>query len=366
MAKDAALERTDGTGKETTLGANWTILSADPITGELISPEERAYRAHIRDEAEQGMVGVDALYLAAHQTIHQPLLDEQGEVSGEGWVLERANNTTLRVAFSEKLDSETLEEVAVSIARAAIDDFAAEVMLHLFAIANDPPNWRRPELTIRLSELLDRLGFKRDSRGVHRSDARKKLSTTLLALYLTHVGVQRRARRRGERSVGFIAPLLSAVGYMTEEEVGHLSPLQVFQRGLPDTVSVTINALWYQGLRRPDGSAGRNYTLIPRPHPRAGGRARGGSRSPALGLLREYLLRYRRASNDAQLDITRTKLLEIAGITDRRVGQAGTTLGRALDGLIAERLLTAYAPRPLPLGPMDLISLTWDPHEGII
>jgi hypothetical protein len=335
----------------------WTILKADPLTGELIDAAELAYRHRIRAEAEQGKVGVDSFYLEAQRIIHQPLTDERGLVSGDGWTLERANRTTLRVAFEEGPDRAAVEKMAVAIARLVIDDFAAEVMIQLFTIANDPPNWRRPRVTVRLSNLLNRLGFKPDSRGVHYSEHRRKLSTTLLALSMTHVGVQRSRHGGRKGAEGFISPLIGPISYATDHEVGQLSPFEIFERGLPDIVSVTIAAPWYQGLRDESGAPGTRYSLIPRPRAE-GGRKRGGSRSPVVRVLREYLQRYHQASGERELAITRSKLLEIAGITNRVTGQANTTLSRALDALIAEGLLTAYTPSPLPLDPMDLIVLS--------
>jgi hypothetical protein len=311
-------------------------------------------------EAQEGFTGIDALYYSTHRIIHQPLTDEQGMLSTEGWVLDRANNTTLRVVQSEGVDPSTLERLAVTIVRSAINDFAGEVMLHLFALANDPPNWRRPQLHIQLSDLLDRLGFKRDNRGIHYSDSRRKLSTTLLALQLTQIGVQQRAGRKGDNSVGFIAPLLSGITYATQQDVGNLSPIEVFEQGLPDSVSIYINPLWYQGLREPDGAPGRRYTLIPRPEPAATpGRTRGGSRSPALRLLREYIQRCKRAEQGRQVAITRQVLLHVAGITSKRVDKANASLGRLLDTLVTEQVIEGYAPAPLPLGLMEIVTIRW-------
>lgn len=343
----------------------WQVQSVDPITGELLSEEEVAYRTRILQEAREGFTGLDALYHSAQRIIHQPLTDEQGMISTEGWVLDRANNTTLRVARSEGLDPGALERLAVTIVRSAINDFAAEVMLHLFALANDPPNWRRPQLHIQLSDLLDRLGFRRDGRGIHYSDSRRKLSTTLLALQLTQVGVQQRAGRKGDNSVGFIAPLLSGITYATQQDVGHLSPIEVFEQGLPDSISVYINPLWYQGLRDPDGSPGRRYTLIPRLEaPAAPGRARGGSRSPALRLMREYLQRCKRAEQGTRVAVTRQVLLQVAGITSKRADKANASLARVLDALVAEGMIAAYEPQPLPMGAMELVTMHWAAEQG--
>ena len=345
-------------------GQEWVVGRLDPLSGELLGDEELAFRARIRAEAEQGMVGVDALYLSAKGAIHQPLVGEQGSLSGDSWLLTRANKTTLRVPVPEAGDSAALARAAVTIAGAAIDEFAAEVMLHLFAMANDPPNWRRPDFSVRLSDLLDRLGFKRDNRGVHRSDARRRLTSTLLALHLTHVGLQRSGPRRagGRAATGFIAPLLSAVGYATQEDVGHLSPIEVFEQGLPEQVAVVINSVWYEGVRRRDGLPGAEYALIPHLAPPEGaGRAHRGRRSPVVDLLREYLLRCRAATESPRITVSRQALLDVANIHDRNPRQAGRTLGRALDALHAGGQVRAYSPRPLPMGPADLIVVDLGP-----
>ena len=346
--------------KEHRDGQEWAVLRLDPLSGELLDDEELAFRTRIRAEAEQGMVGVDALYLSAQQAIHQPLVGEHGSLSGDSWLLTRANKTTLRVPVPDAGDTAALARAAVTIARAAIDDFAAEVMLHLFAMANDPPNWRRPEFSVRLSDLLDRLGFKRDNRGVHRSDARRKLTTTLLALHLTHVGLQRSAPRRGggRAATGFIAPLLSSVGYATQEDVSHLSAIEVFEQGLPEQVAVVINSMWYEGVRRRDGTPGAEYVLIPHlAPPEEAGRAHRGRRSPVVDLLREYLLRCRDATGSSRITVSKQALLDIANIHDRNARQAGRTLARALDALQASGPVSTYHPKPLPLGSTDLLTI---------
>jgi len=338
----------------------WQVQSVDPLTGELLSDEELAYRSRILQEAREGLTGVDALYYSAHRVIHQPLTDERGQLSAEGWVLDRANNTTLRVARSGGPDAGAIERMTVTVVRSAINDFAGEVMLQLFALANDPPNWRRPQLHIQLSDLLDRLGFRRDNRGIHYSESRRKLSSTLLALQLTQIGVQQRAGRKGVDSAGFIAPLLSGITYATQQDTGDLSPVEIFEQGLPDSISVYINPLWYQGLREPDGSPGHGYRLIPRPEPRGEpGRSRGGSRSPALRLVREYVQRCKRAERGCQVAVTRQVLLNVAGIASKRADKANTSLARVLDALLEERAIEGYEPRPLPLGAMDIVTLRW-------
>jgi hypothetical protein len=160
-------------------------------------------------------------------------MDEHGTVSGDSWLLKRANRTTLRVPVPEAGAAAGLERAAVTIARAAIDDFGVAVMLHLFAVANDPPNWRRPDFTLRLSDLLDRPGFKRDSRGVHRSDARRGLTTTLLALHPTHVrwrdGPVQAGDERPVRPGPAVAPGRPNLG--RRSPVGDILPISTGHKG---------------------------------------------------------------------------------------------------------------------------------------
>ena len=338
----------------------WAILEVDPRSGEKLSQEEAAYRLNIRREAEQGLIGMDATYHSTKAAIHQPLIDEEGQVVGRHWQMDRANQVTLRIMLREGMGAEELQQAAVTIAGAAIDDMAGEVMRPLYAIANDAPNWRRADFTVSLSALLDRMGYSRDSRGVHRSKSRQRLSSTLLALHLTHIGVKQHARRRGGRSVGFIAPLLATVGYATHAGVEDLSPFEVFEQGLPETVALSIHPAWYEGVRRQDGRPGSELALVPRPQPRPPGtRSRGNARSPAADHLREYVLRCKGRLAGPGVVLERKALLEIATIRDSRASQANTTLQRALDLLRSEGVLVSYGPVPFPVTPDAQLTLRW-------
>jgi len=339
----------------------WTIQPFDPKTGKSLDADEMAYRLRIRDEHEQGYVGVDALYHAAQEVIHQPLLDERGEVVDTAWVLRRANHTNVRVVVGEmgtlqslEGDLTAIERAAVAVARMALGNVAADVMKALYQIANDPPNWRRPEFTLHLSDLLDKLGYSRDDRGVHRSKNRQTLSKTLLALHYAHIGVQ--GVKDGE-NVGFVAPLLASLEYRTREPVAHLTPIEVFEQGLPEVVTVAINQKWYR-LREADGRPAIDYALVPRTELLPPGqRVRSGRRITPAMLLREHVARYR---TEGHVQMTRAGLLTVGGIKDRNVTHATKTLSRALDTLRDEGTLTTYEPRPLPLNPNAFITLTWD------
>jgi hypothetical protein len=339
------------------------VLHLDLESGELVSAQEAAYRAQMRTESVQGLIAVDALYLSVRHAIHQPLIGERGEVTGDTWQMERANSTTLRVPIDEHLDAAALERGAVTIVEAALGKVARDLMEHLFAIANDGPNWRRPKFKVNLSELLDRLGYQRDNRGVHYSKNRRIVGRTLLALQMTHIGVQRAARRPRGRSVGFVAPLLAAIGYATTEDVRNLSALEVLDHGLPEEITITINPAWYEGVRQPDGAPGIDYALIPKPLPTTKGRRQRGSRSPVVEALRAYVEQCRALTDQEQVRVMRHILIDFAGIKDRSDRQAGRTLARALDTLCVEGTLEAYAPTPIPLGAHDLVTLRWPLDE---
>jgi len=339
----------------------WSIQPLDPKTGQPLTRLEAEYRIRVRAEHEQGLIAVDPLYHAAREAIHQPLLNEQGEFVDNAWELRRANSTTLRVVFGQigdvtraEADPVTLQHLAITIARAAIGDVAADLMKILYSYANDPPQWRRPEFTVHLTDLLDRMGYARDERNVHRSANRQRLSQALLALHYAHIGIQ---REDGEEHVGFIAPLLSSLEYRTREPVAHLTPAEVFAQGLPETVTVTINRRWYR-LRDADGGPTDEYTLVPRHAPTMiGGRARKGRRQTPLHMLQGYLVTCRPHVVDGSVELTRSALLEVAGVTDRNVTNATKTLARTLDRLCAAGVLAAYSPQPLPLDPSAYITL---------
>ena len=337
-------------------GADWGIEPADPLTGAELTDEELAYRERIRDEAEQGLFAVSSRYVEVADAIHRPMGSAQGTLAGEDWVLERPGRVTLTVPLPPDLGSARRQDLAVQIARLAGGEFAAEVMLALFALANDPPYWRRPAFQVRMGDLLDRLNFARDGRGVHRSDARRRLSQTLLALHFTHVGVDQGINAAGKR-LGYLAPLLVTLAYSTEQDIGNRSPAEVFAAGLPDEIGIAIHPMWYEGLSGHAGYAA-NYALLPRTQ-HEGPRRRGGQ-SPVLAALRAYV-RERAAEHRShgRCTISRGVLIAISGTRDTNPRQAGRTLTRALDALCAEGVLVGYTPQPLPSGAEELITLRW-------
>lgn len=370
VAESSAMARTRGQPAQGDAAATaadaWRLRPVDELTGEVLTPDEAAYRAVVRSDHEQGVIAIDATYYAQQDRIHEPLRREHGSLSpAQEWELTRPNSTTLRIPLREIGDPTRLpdgpdavgamEGIAVRFAHALCGPRAARVMHVLYAIANEPPNWRRPRITISLAELADRMGYARDERGVQRDYGRKELSRILLALHYTHVGLQRTA---DGASRGVLAPLLSRLEYSTREDVADLSPQQVFEQGLPDQVTVTIG--WFDSLRDADGRPAHSYVRTLPPGWEA---ARGRSNRTGVSTvdnIRQHVAHYRKNARADSVELTRAVLLEQAGITNRNVTNANKSLRRALDALVAEATLRAYAPVPLPLRPTALISLHWD------
>src|SRR5438128_1979758 len=89
----------------------WQLREVDELTGEVLTPEEVAYRAVIRSDHEQGMMAIDATYYAQQERIHEPLRREQGSLSpAQEWELRRSNSTTLRIPLREIGDPSSLPD----------------------------------------------------------------------------------------------------------------------------------------------------------------------------------------------------------------------------------------------------------------
>jgi len=336
----------------------------DARTGSWIDAAEARFQETIVQERALNLIAVDAYYLEERPRLHAPLApNETLSLSEEWWEVQRSNQGVVRVPANYIGGVSTPDILAARIAGAALGPQAEQVMLHLFALAN--ANGRNPKLQVRLSDLLNRLGYTRDRRGVHYTSARRAVSRTLLGLHFTHVGLQRTEGRRHRRSVGFVAPLLAAVGYGPTAGVEGLSLQDVFEQALPEEVEVILNPAWYEGVREPSGQPGTDYALVPDPATTAvSGRRRGGrslSRAPVRDLLRSYIDECRLHSTTTRVAVARKTLLEIAAIRDRKAWQAGQTLTRALDALCGDGTLGAYAPSPLPTRPDDDIVLDWTP-----
>jgi len=337
--------------------------SIDPTTGEPIPAFEAEYQQLIAQESASGLVAIDSVYALTHKAIHEPLLlDERGEVVDNGWELRRANQTSLRVDLGDiarmsprrESDRAAREELAVVVARHVLGPIPATLMKLLYVYAND--TGRTGQFTVKMSTLLDKMGYKRDDRGVHRSNNRRAVSQALLALQFTQIGIN---IAREEETVGFVASLLSSLEYRVPERITTLSAQQVFERGLPETVTITINPRWYR-FRDTNGRPTPHYSLVARSSLQPPTRTRGTNRRPTTAqTLGHYLASARPYAKERTLVLTRHALLKQAGITDRNRANATRTLARALDKLGVDQVLADYAPSPLPLDPDDKITLVY-------
>ena len=332
----------------------------DVLTGQPLSEVEVEYRLRIHQEGN--FIALDADYAVHRAAIHQPLAeDEYVHIVEDGWSLERPN-TALQLPLPIPVREQTSQDSVVELLRHFVGEFPARVMHLLFEVANDPPFYRRPDITVSINDVLDRLGYARDSRGVHYSVNRKRLTRTLQALYLTHVELY---QRRGRTTNGFTAPLLSALGFSTtNEDARNMSIREVFARGLPDVIRITINPEWYRGVRRIDGRPGSHYQLLPRATIEHGVRKRGAPRGRAqarsgrsVDNLRIYVQRCQASTQSRQAEIALPSLLQEAGITNRNQSQAAITLRRALDKLIEEGVLSAH--RQVQRGATAVMELRW-------
>jgi hypothetical protein len=354
---EATVLAVDTPGVSVTITAPVTPL-IDPETGLPFSPEELEVRRRIEEDRARGEVAIDPVYYASADFIHEPLHDERGTIVEDALIFNRANKTRLVVNFGdiEQLaedDRSELENLAITIAGRVGGAKTAELMKHLYVLANDAG--RTGRFTVSINALLDALKYKRDDRGIHRSKPRQFVSQALFALLLTQVGVNVTGREGSTR--GFVAPLLSGIEYQTAERATELTPQEIFGKGLPESVTIQINPLWYR-LRDAQGRMVNNPFLVSRalltPSDAQSYRGRRRTSEQALAA---YLGESWPYAVDRRIIVTRDALLRHATITDRNRANATKTLARALDRLSARGILASYDPRPLPLEPKGLITL---------
>ncbi|HXG24682.1 MAG TPA: hypothetical protein VNJ09_09025 [Chthonomonadales bacterium] len=315
--------------------ATYAKLRGTPSKTVPLEEQERILR--------EQLIAVDKLYAAKATEIHSPL--EHYEVS-LGTLIAPKRTIALQLKIPARESESALDNI-LDIIRPYLGTYGARVVQALYEIANDPPYWRNPIVTINTNELLDRLGEKRDARGVHYSRNRARLRDTLNAAHNLEIvgeyttwedGVQvRKAVRRSVISlIGATFDFSDTVGITTED---------LFLQGLPKAVQVRLN--FYDGVRRPDGALGNQYVLMPRlAAPKALPKA---NYAGTYERLRQYLLYCYRQSHpaNATLTLTRETALEKAGITNKNVTRATHTLEKALHRLKAEGILHSFGPIPL-------------------
>jgi hypothetical protein len=332
----------------------------DVLTGQPLSEVEIEFRLQIQQEIE--FIALDAEYAAYRAAIHQPLGDDEfPQPDDEGWSLHRPA-TALQLPLIPSDRDQRSQEGVVELLRHFVGEFPAHVMHLLFEVANDPPFYRRPDITVSINNLLDRLGYTRDSRGIHYSVNRRRLTRTLQALHLTNVELY---QRRGKTTKAFSAPLLSAIGFTSADEDVRKMPLrEVFRRGLPDVVQVSINSIWYKGVRDAEGRPGAHYQLLPRLSLPGASRRRGapGARAAqrsgrSVDNLRLFIQRCQVATQSRVVAVAFSSLLLEAGITNKNTSQAAVTLKRALEKLVQEGVLVGY--RQMQREATAIMELRW-------
>jgi hypothetical protein len=256
-----------------------------------------------------------------------------------------AQKRTISLQMHLPLDypQDTIDNI-IDLIRPYVGAYGARVVHLLYEIANDAPYWRHPLITVDTNELLDRLGAKRDPRGIHRSKNRELLRNVLnVAHGLEIVGEYttwedgRPVRKAMRKTV------LALIGATFDaEESQSLTTEELFQRGLPKSMQIRLN--FYEGVRRPDGRLGNQYVLMPRlGDPKTLPKA---NYAATHELLRAYLLvRYRQTGMKTRvLNVTRQTALEKANIHNKNSRMATTTLRKALDRLVAEGTLERFTP----------------------
>jgi hypothetical protein len=311
--------------------------------GESIIPADE--QAMIGNET---LVAVDKVYAAKATEIHSPPAAWDFQV---GVVTAQKRTVALQMKLPSELPQQTIDNI-IDLIRPFLGAYGARVVHLLYEIANDPPYWRNPLITVETNDVLDRLGLTRDKRGVHYSRNRETLRNVLntahgleiVGEYTTWEGGVK-VRKAMRKSV------LSLIGATFDDgESNGLTTEELFQRGLPKEMQIRLN--FYEGVRRPDGRLGNQYVLMPRlVEPKKLAKA---SHSATHELLRAYLLfRYRQTRMKSHtLVVTRQTAMEKANITNKNPRQATLTLRKALDKLVANGTLEGYS-----------ASLPAKPHE---
>lgn len=291
------------------------------------------------------LVAVDKLYATKATEIHSAF----GHMDvGLGMMTARKRTIALQLKLPMNVTGENGDALdnILDIIRPYLGTYGARVVQALYEIANDPPYWRSPIVTLNTNDLLDRLGEKRDVRGIHYSRNRARMRDTLNAAHnLEIVGEYTTWEDGVQVRKAFRRPVVSMIGATFDAaETSDLTTEELFLKGLPKNVQIRLN--FYDGVRRPNGALGSQYVLMPRlAEPKALPKA---NYSTTHERLRQYLLLCRRASGEDrnEISLSRETALEKAGITNKNVTRATQTLEKALNRLVEEGILASYTPLP--------------------
>lgn len=312
---------------------------------------------------EQGLIGkeslvaVDKVYASKATEIHAPPAAWDVQV---GVVTAQKRTVAMQMRLPAELPQQTIDNI-IDLIRPFLGAYGARVVHLLYEIANDPPYWRNPLITVETNDVLDRLGLTRDRRGVHYSRNRETLRNVLNAAHNLEIvgeyttwegGVKvRKAMRKS---------VLSLIGASFDpDETSGIATEELFQRGLPKEMQIRLN--FYEGVRRPDGRLGNQYVLMPRlAEPKKLPKA---AHSATHELLRAYILfRYRQTRmKSLTLTVTRQTALEKANITNKNPRQATLTLRKALEKLVANGTIEEFS-AALPARPHETFEVTLAPH----
>ena len=315
---------------------------APPISGELGEIVQSTYeklRGAASDAAppeeqerilRERLIAVDKLYASKASEIHAPATQYTLELG-----ILAVQKRTIALQLKLPVETESALDNILDIIRPYLGAYGARVVQALYEVANDPPHWRNPIITVDTNKLLDRLGEKRDRRGIHYSRNRIRLRDTLNAAHNLEIVGEYTTREDGilvRKAVR--RPVLSLIGATFDaSESASLTTEELFQKGLPKTMQVRLN--FYDGVRGTDGNLGEHYVLMPRlAAPQALPPA---NYAQTHERLRQYLLLRGRQSPGvgAALTLTREEALREAGITNKNVTRATQTLEKALARLAA-------------------------------
>jgi hypothetical protein len=287
------------------------------------------------------LIAVDKLYASKATEIHSPARDFDVNLG----VL-TTQKRTIALQFRLPLEREDALDNILDIIRPYLGTYGARVVQSFYEIANDPPYWRSPVITLDTNDLLDRLGEKRDTRGIHYSRNRARLRDTLNAAHnLEIVGEYTTWENGTQVRKAIRRSVLSLIGATFDaNETSDLTTEDLFLKGLPKTMQVRLN--YYDGVRQPDGTLGNQYVLLPRlAEPKTLPKA---NYATTHERLRQHLLYQLRQTkpDPPELAITRALAMEKSGITNKNVTRATQTLEKALNRLIEEGTLTGFTPIP--------------------
>ena len=340
---------------------------APPLAGEL---GELVRAMHAKLKGHQGLetavpaeeqtvitreefIAVDKFYAGKAPEIHKPPEAWNVEV---GIVSAQQRTVALQMRLPDEIPQHTIDNI-IDLIRPFLGPYGARVVHLLYEVANDPPYWRNPHITIDTNELLDRLGAKRDRRGVHQSRNRELLRNALNSAHNLEIHAEYTTKEGGRPVRKVVRKTIVSLTGATFDAAEHqsLSTEELFQRGLPKSMNIRLN--FYEGVRRPDGRLGNQYVLMPRlAEPKALAKA---NHAATHELLRAYFLfRYRQTRMKNQtLTVMRQTALEKANIKNKNPRMATQTLRKALDKLVAGGTLEGYSPE-LPTKPQGTFEVT--------